>query len=65
MMTSALGHWAGYLGREQGIGGDEVLVEVVERQGLFGDVEFVDRQLARDHHRDFGDFDGEGRMSRP
>ncbi len=61
MMTSALGHWRGQaVGREQGVGGDEILVEVVEGQGGLGDVEFVDGQFAGDHHGDFGEFDGEG-----
>ena len=48
------------VGREQGVGGDEILVEVVQRQGRLGDVQFVNGQFAGDHHGDFGDFDGEG-----
>src|ERR1035438_6327163 len=45
-------------GREQGVGGDEIFIEIVERQGWFADVQFVNRQLAANHHRDFRNLDG-------
>ena len=48
------------VGVNQGVADAEVGVEVVERQGVFGDVQFVDGQLAGDHHRHLGEFDGEG-----
>ena len=47
------------VGVNERVGGDEVGVEVVEGQGAFGDVELVNRQLAGNHHRNFGDLDGQ------
>ena len=38
------------VGGDEGVGGNEVLVKVIQRQGLLGDVQFVNRQLAGDHH---------------
>ena len=43
---------------EQRVAGDEVGVEVVERQVAFADVEFFDGEFAPDHHGDFGEIDG-------
>src|ERR1039458_7488108 len=48
------------VGGDEGVGSNEVLVKVIQRQGRFGDVQLVDRQFAGDHHGDFGDFDCEG-----
>jgi hypothetical protein len=47
------------IGREQRISDEGVPIEVVQRQRLLGDVKLVNGQLARDHHGDLGDFDGE------
>jgi len=38
----------------------DVRIEIVKRQGLFIDVQFVDRQFVRQRQRDLGEFDGEG-----
>src|ERR1035437_4010608 len=53
------------VGGDEGVGGNEVLVKVIQRQRRFGDVQFVNRQFAGDHHGDFGDFDGEGLDVKP
>ena len=37
----------------------KVRVEVVQRQGMFADMQFVNRQFAGDHHRHLGQLDGE------
>ena len=45
---------------DERVAGEEVVVEVIEGQGVFGHVQFVNGQLAGDHHGDFGDLDREG-----
>ncbi len=47
-------------GVDQGIADREIGVQIVQRQRLFGDVQFVDRQFSGDHQRDLGQIDGEG-----
>ena len=44
---------------DEGVGGDEIAVKVIEREGRLGNVQLVDGQFAGDHHGDLGDFDGE------
>lgn len=43
----------------QCVHGNEVFVEIVQRQGRLVDVQFVDGQLAADHHGDLRQLDGE------
>ena len=51
---------ASSIGRNQRVTDDEVGVEVIQRQGIFIDVQLVDGELVRQHHRHLGQFDGEG-----
>ena len=44
---------------DEGIRGLEVVVQVVQREGFLSDVQFIDRQLPGNHHRDFGQLYGE------
>jgi hypothetical protein len=51
---------ASAVGLNQRVADAEVGIEIVERQGVFVDVEFVDGKLVGEHHRHLGEFDGEG-----
>lgn len=51
---------AGRAGAHEGIDATELGVEVIERERGLGDVQLVDGEFAREHHRDLGEFDGEG-----
>ena len=52
--------WTRAVSLNQRIADAEVGVEIVERQGVLGDVEFVDGELVGEHHRHLGEFDGKG-----